>query len=192
VDILKYFFEINKIKDVKRYTPHDPIFLESVADHSFLMIVMATKFIDELKLDLDYKRVVKLAMHHDYCEIGLAADYDSLKASKDKNYKAEKSAFEKKNITELAKKLGGDIAEIYEEYEKQQTPESRFVKALDKLEACVYEMTRGVEHFHDPEFIALYPKEAVNNFPPLLPFYKELLAYMKPRYLAAGYNWPCV
>jgi putative hydrolase of HD superfamily len=189
VDILGYFLEINKIKDVKRYAPYDPVFLESVADHSFLMIVMATKFIEELKLDLDYKRVVKLAMHHDYCEIGLAADYDTVKASKDKKYKAEKSSFESRNIKELGDRLGGDIADLYKEYEAQQTPESRFVKALDKLEACVYEMTRGVEHFKDPEFIALYPKEAVNNFPPLLPFYKELLAYMKPKYLAANFKW---
>jgi len=187
--LLDYFLEINKIKDVKRYSPYHKVFTESVADHSFMMVVLAIKFIDELKLDLNFKKVVQLITHHDFCEIGLATDYDAVKASADKNYQAEKETFENKNMEELAARHGKEILNLYMEYIRQETREARFVKALDKLEANVYEMMRGPKYFTDAPFIATYSNKAVRNFPELIPFLRELQTYMKREYEAAGLTW---
>ena len=61
--------------------------------------------------------------------------------------------------------------------------------ALDKLETNIHEITRGAEFFDYPEFIAYYPKKAVENFPELKTFYRELLKHMKSEYTRVGHAW---
>ena len=187
--LLEYFLEINKIKDVKRYVPHHPIFKESVADHAFMMIVLADKFMDELKLGLDYKKVIKLITHHDFCEIGLTADYDAVKANADKNYNDEKEVVERKSIEELSGNHGKEISDLYTEYCEQKTQEAKFVKAIDKLETVIYELMRGAKYLEHTEFEVKYPRKAIENFPELKPFYRELLSYMKLEYTRVGHPW---
>ena len=187
--LLDYFLEINKIKDVERYTVHHKVFHESVADHSFMMIVLATKFIDELNLDLDFKKVIELVTNHDFCEIGLSADYDAVAAKVDAKYYDEKKSFETQNIEKFSNRYGKKMLMLHDEYVKQETREAKFVKALDKLETNIYEVFRGVEYFGSPDFIALYPKKAVMAFPELIPFYKEFLVQMKQLYEKTGYAW---
>jgi len=187
--LLEYFFELNKIKDVKRYKLHHKVFCESVADHCFSMILIAMKFMDEMKLDLDFKKVVKLIAHHDICELGLEEDFDAVRAKNNKEYALEKKAYEDKRIKELSAMYGDEVFELFDEYEKQQTREAKFVKALDKLETNIHEMARGAEFFDDAEFVAFYPKKAVEAFPELVPFYKELLEHMKAEYIRVGHPW---
>ena len=189
-ELLDYFFEINKIKDVKRYSIYHEVFKESVADHSFLMTVLATKFVDELKLDdLDFKKVIKLIMHHDFGEIGMVADFNTSLASVDKAYSAHKETVELENINALSNKHGKEIFDLYNEYTAQQTREAKFVKALDKLEATIYIMMRGAEYLTDAHLAAIFPIEAVKNFPELIPFLKELQTHMKLEYTKAGHEW---
>ena len=187
--LLDYFFELNKIKDVKRYKLHHAVFAESVADHCFSMILIAVKFIEELKLDLDFKKVVKLISYHDICELGLEEDFDAVKAQYDAGYNLTKKAYEQKNITELSKKYGKEIYELFDEFEKQETREAKFVKAIDRLETTIHEIIRGVEFFTNLDFCVFYPQKAVENFPELKAFYRELLECMKLEYVKAGYEW---
>jgi len=184
------FLELTKIKDVRRYSEyHHKIYDESVADHCFMMIIMATKFFEELKLDLDFVKVIKLISHHDMCELGLVNDFDAVKVQNNKEYARQKEQTELATITNLSEKYGSEIMELFLEYEKQETREAKFVKALDKIEANIHEMSRGTENFDDPEFIALYPKNAVENFPELIPFLKAFNKIMKKEYRRVGYAW---
>ena len=188
-NLLEMFLELEKIKDVKRYGLHHKVFRESVADHTFLMIVIGTKLMEDLKLNLDYKKVVKLITYHDICELGLASDFDAEKAKTDKDYHCRKKETERKTIENLSNKYGKEFLELYNEYERQQTQEAKFVKAIDKLETNIHEAVRGMKYIINADFTALYPKDAVKNFPLLLPFYREVLAFMKIKYIEAGLPW---
>jgi len=188
-NILDYVLEVNKIKDVKRYSIHSRACHESVADHSFLMTVLATKLIDELKLDLDFKKVIKMIVHHDFGEIGLTKDFVATRASADAEYANMKRIYEDTTTKNIAKRYGEEILELCNEYDAAQTREAKFVKAIDKLEATIHLMNRGAKHLDNAEFAATYALKTVRDFPELVPFLRELQSYMKPRFIAAGHSW---
>lgn len=187
--LLKYFLEINKIKDVERYSAHHEIFRESVADHSFLMIYIASELIEEYQFNLDFKKVVDLIRIHDVCEIGMKCDYDAVMAKYDHAYAKQKKEHEMKNILHISDNFDKKILPLFVEFEKQQTEEAKFVRAIDKIETTFYELFRGCKYFDSAEFIATYPDQAIKNFPQLMPFYKELKKLMKDEYQKAGLLW---
>lgn len=191
-EILDYILEIQRIKDVKRYGSYKEIFHESVAAHGFLLVVLATKLIDELKLDLDYRQVIKLILTHDFGEIGLEFDFANVATVTEKE-KRLKDDVENAKIKTLASKYGEEIQTLHSEYTKPKTREGLFVKALDKIEPMFFLITRGVEHIYDTakerRACAVNGNKAVKDFPELIPFYKELQSRMKSEYQKAGHEW---
>lgn len=187
--LMNGFLEMQGIKDVKRYAKHHPIFRESVADHSYMTTLLATKFMDELQLDLDFKKVVELITYHDMGELGLESDFDAVKASEDDEYFTLKKQTELDKVKSLANKYDDKILDLHKEYNEQKTREAKFVKAVDRLECNIYEMSRGAEYFDSAEFIATYANEPCRQFPELLPFLRELQAYMKTKYEEVGRTW---
>ena len=190
--LIDYFLEIQSIKDTKRYKPYDNIFHENVAAHSFLMIVMATKLIDELKLDLDFKKVIDLIIHHDFGEIGLEFDFAAVNTVT-KQQKQHKEDVEERKINELSDKYGQKIKELNDEYSRPTTREGHFVKLIDKMESIIYIVKKGCEKIYNSDnerrVIATRGNDIVKNFPELILFWKELQALVKSEYLRVGYEW---
>ncbi|MCL2570295.1 MAG: HD domain-containing protein [Firmicutes bacterium] len=186
--LISRFLVANQLKDVKRYSSQKR-FGESVADHTYNMIFMAMELIEKYNLDLDVKNVIDLIRVHDLLEIGLAQDYESIKTNKCEILKEQKAEFEAENMQRMVEIFGNKFHELINEYEQQQTPESRFVKALDKLECCVHKMSRGLKNIESVEFDATSPHKHVANYPPLIPFWQELQGEMKVQYTNAGFNW---
>lgn len=81
-------------------------------------------------MDFNMEHAVKIALVHDICEIG-AGDlsvYDSRRAEKTKDEEAY--------LSDLALRhpaFGHEVSALWQEYEKQETPESRAVKVVDRL-----------------------------------------------------------
>jgi len=188
--LIDYFLEIQGIKDVKRYAPYKEMFHESVAGHSFLMIVLAIKLIEELKLDLDFKQVIKLITHHDYGEIGLEFDFANV-ATVTKQDKQRKEVTEAVQIKKLSDKYGAEIQALHNEYSNPTTREGMFVKAIDKIEPMFFVITRGLENIHpnDQKGCAARANPTIKNFPELIPFYRELQSRMKAEYQRIGFEW---
>ena len=123
--------------------------VESVADHTFAMALLAYLFCPE---DLDRGRVLEMSLVHDLPEI-VTGDLTP----------SQVTCQEEKNRSELAalEELSGDLErasqllELVEEYQQQRTPESRWVKGLDKLEMAlqsrVYQRLHGcdLQEFRD-------------------------------------------
>lgn len=131
--------------------------VESVADHSYLTALIAwMTSIDDPALDSD--RVLKLAMVHDLAEsiVGDAppyeahevpdrSDIDSLRAffsvrhTRTAEGAAAKKAGEHEAFQLLARGMPpgtqSELSSLWDEYEGQSTPEARFVKDVDRLEA---------------------------------------------------------
>lgn len=131
--------------------------VESVADHSYLTALIAwMASIDDPTLDSD--RILKLAMVHDLAEsiVGDAppyeahqvpdrSDLDALRAffsvhhQRSDGNAAAKRAGEHEAFLRLASGMPPgtrtELSSLWDEYETQSTPEARFVKDVDRLEA---------------------------------------------------------
>lgn len=131
--------------------------VESVADHTYLTALIAwLASIDDPALDSD--RVLKLAIIHDLAEsiVGDAppyeahevpdrSDLDALRAffsvrhTRSPKQSAAKKAGEHEAFLRLAAGMPpgarAELLPLWEEYEGQASPEARFVKDADRLEA---------------------------------------------------------
>ena len=98
---------------------------ESVAAHSWGMAMLATQLCPE---DLNLQRVLELCILHDIAEgrVGDITPHDNI-APEEKH----------RQETEAIQGMGIDASAIFDEYESQETPESRFVRYLDKLDMAL-------------------------------------------------------
>ncbi len=144
-DIINFLHKIGELKKLKRtgWVMSGVKEPESVAEHSFRVSVMALALSE--KLDFDKDKCVKMAVVHDLSE-AVAGDITPY----DKISEEEKHGKEKKAMEELTGKIKDkEIMELWEEYEKRETPEAKFVYELDKLEmllqAYEYEKEQGTD-----------------------------------------------
>ena len=112
---------------------------ESVAEHSLGVAVLALFVADELRPELDREKLVTMAMLHDFGEI-YAGDIIPGAMSLEEKHAREKASLEK--VFEGLPQKARYVA-LWEEFEAQETPEAKVLKALDRLEmgvqAAVYE-----------------------------------------------------
>lgn len=112
--------------------------IENDAMHIFKLSFLILLIKPYLKQDVDYTRMLELALVHDIAE-GKAGDYTAANQIANPDLKQEKARKEEKAIKELKKllppPLSKKIYELYQEYEKKETIEAKIVSALDKLEA---------------------------------------------------------
>lgn len=111
---------------------------ESVAEHSWRLALMVIRFANQLDQPIDTFKCLKMALVHDLPE-AIAKDLPvTLQNVETKalQFQKEKDAIEK--ISQLLGDSNGhEIRDLWYEYENQNTYESRFMKALDKLEAWI-------------------------------------------------------
>lgn len=170
-DLLAFFRAIENLKHTPRTGWLDrgipAAETESVADHTLLTALIAwTLALDDPALDAD--RVLKLAMVHDIAEaiVGDIPPYSddeiphgdpearrvffSTRKQASPEAEAEKHAAEHAAANELFSYLPGHIAgelrALWEEYESRSTPEARFVKEVDRLEAFLQSRSYANAH----------------------------------------------
>lgn len=111
---------------------------ESIADHMYRMSIITMLAPPALSSKLDIPRCTRMALIHDMAE-GLVGDLTPV----DKVPKPEKSRREASTIDWVAERLLGNVhngtagqslREVWWEYENGETPESKFVHDVDKIE----------------------------------------------------------
>jgi putative hydrolases of HD superfamily len=142
--LLEAYFEINHLKHLyrqgwlRRGLPAERC--ESVAEHVFGMAMLAWWLADDSYPDLDRDKVIRMALVH---EIGEVYTGDIIPS--DNIPQVEKHRLERKAIEQVVGKLahGEAYINLWEEYERNDTPEARLVHQIDRLEmvfqASVYE-----------------------------------------------------
>lgn len=110
---------------------------ESVAEHSWRLCLMVFRFANRLDCSVNVEKCLKMALIHDLGEAitGDIPVFDT-KTKHDKNIKFqnEYDAMQQiKNILDNDSQ-SQEMFELWHEYEMQNSYESRFIKALDKLE----------------------------------------------------------
>lgn len=145
-DILAFYMKYNQLKNLYRQgwlkvrigIEHKEK-CESVADHSFSVALLALTIIEKNKLNLDAFKCVKMGIIHELGEI-YAGDFTPF----DNITKEEKYIKEKEAIIKVLDNMDkdSDFFELWEEFEKAESNEAKFIKNVDQLEfllqACAY------------------------------------------------------
>ncbi len=114
--------------------------IESVADHSFGVILLAWLLCPD---HLNKTRVLELALVHDLAEVKVGDLTPHCGVSPSVKRKMEAEAL--RELTgNLAKRA--DCARLFEEYQQQESEESRWVKAMDKLEMTLQSLNYEKDH----------------------------------------------
>lgn len=132
---LVFLQEAEKLKSVLRSARTSSGRVESTAEHSWRLCLMAMVFEDELR-GLDMLKILKMCLVHDLGE-AIHGDIPAV----EKNQHPNKSAQEKADLLQLTRSLDesqrASILGLWQEYEDAASPEAQAVKALDKLETIL-------------------------------------------------------
>jgi putative hydrolases of HD superfamily len=131
---IDFILEIDKVKHVLRQThlPGDHR-RENDAEHSWHFAAMALLLAEYAEGDIDVLRVVRMALMHDLVEIdaGDTFAYD-VKGNEGKLERERAAADRIFNL--LPEDQAVDLRELWEEFEAQESPESKYAAALDRLQ----------------------------------------------------------
>ncbi len=156
-DIIKFYQEINKLKEMKRSGwivdgVKDP---EHIADHCFGMVLM-TLVLGAKRNDIDLNKAIKMSIVHELAESQTGDILVDWKLAADKNadvkkakgnhgitdgekHKLERQAMEK--LASILGDFGKEVLELWLEFEKQKTKEAIFVRSIDKIEMFLQALT---------------------------------------------------
>ncbi|KAH8913799.1 hypothetical protein BT69DRAFT_1234015 [Atractiella rhizophila] len=121
---------------------------ESISDHMHRMSILC--LLSE-RTDIDISKCVLFAVVHDLAEatVGDITPADGI--SREEKMQRERSAMQHYS-TLLPKSVGDRLFGIWEEYERMDTPEARFVKDIDRFELLLqtveYEKKQGLKHLN--------------------------------------------
>ncbi len=140
---------------------------ESVAEHCWRLSLMAYRYADQLDQPVDLKRCVLMAIVHDLAE-AITGDIPVFD-SQTSDAKAAKDAAEQTAMLTITKLLGNDtqaeaMLQLWEEYEKQACYESRFVRALDKLEVFIQHLEAPISTWEEREKHMIYQDKWLRKF----------------------------
>ena len=140
--IIDFFKTAANLKKISRQGWIDKLSLEnpeSVADHSYSMAIMGM-VISDLQ-NYNSEKIIKMILLHDLAESKIG-DHTPEQLSKEEKKKLENNAFDEiiKNLPDLIKL---QYLQIWQEYQENNSPESKIVHQIDKLEmvlqAKIYE-----------------------------------------------------
>ena len=144
--ILEFFRIAIKMKETYRFTPKKDNGFENDAEHTWsvtmLCMLLGNRVQKELGVDLDFERMLKMAIIHDIAEV-LTGDTKTW----DVNARISKEENERNAVEELFGQLPQDLHDeflsLWEECEAKMTVEAKIVKSLDRLEPVLHRVLHG-------------------------------------------------
>ena len=128
------FFKIAaNLKNISRQGWIDKLSLdspESVADHSYSMAIMSM-VISDLE-DYNSEKILKMVLLHDLAESKIG-DYTPDQISKEKKKEMENKAFFE-IVSNLPDGVRTQYLKIWQEYQENNSPESKIVHQIDRFE----------------------------------------------------------
>ncbi len=122
-----------KLKDTTRHCYTSKGRRESVAEHSWLMTLMAFFMRDEFP-EADMDKVIRMCIIHDLGEC-FTGDIPAFEKNKAHEELEEKLLYSW--VSSLPKEYETEMRELYEEMAERKTVEAQIYKAIDGLEAVI-------------------------------------------------------
>ncbi len=133
---------------------------ESVAEHSFACAVLATWLAQAYYPQLDLSKVLRMALLHDFGEIytGDIIPVDAVEAK-------EKHRREAGSVAQVFAKLPGGAAyqSLWEEFERNETAEARFVRQVDRLEMGLQAGLYALQGLLEPDEFFASARQALDD-----------------------------
>ncbi len=198
-DILTFLHRSRKLESQYRYRSSlTQNAQNSVAEHSWRLSLMVFIIGKDCKVQMNMEKAMSFALLHDLAE-AKTGDIDAVDQIKQgQSLLDQKAILEDTAMHNMTNDLSfGDwIISLWEEYEKQECIEAKFVKALDKIEGFLHISEVGVENYILPEFRADYCYKAVtafdevtNNFPGLSDLLEDVKMNLKLQFEKVGVVW---
>lgn len=131
---------------------------ESVAEHCWQMALMAIVVYRHLEKPVNIEKVLKMIIIHDLIEAE-AGDIPFFETSPRQDMKAEREQTAIRNIrARIPGTTGGEIYELWQEFEANTTVEAKFVKALDNLEVQFQHNLADLRTWEEIEYDLVYTK----------------------------------
>ena len=137
-----------RLKDTPRHCTTTKGRIESVAEHSWRVSLMAFLLKNEFKY-ADMDKVVNMCLVHDLGEC-FTGDIPTFQKT-DKDRKTEDQLLYQW-VNSLPDELSKELSALYDEMQAQKTLESKIYKALDKLEALIQHNESPLDTWSENEF----------------------------------------
>jgi len=140
---LAFVLEVDALKSVLRRTYHTrDDGREDSAQHSWHLAVMALLLAEHAEPAVDVAHVVRMVLFHDLVEID-AGDTFAYDAAGHADKEAREQAAAERLFAIPPADQGVSLRALWDEFEGQQTPESRFALAIDRLAAIMLNAHTG-------------------------------------------------
>lgn len=160
---LEFLRKAERLKDTERSAHTTNGRVESVAEHTWRLTLLAITFADQLP-DLDLLRLLKICVIHD---LGEAIDGDipaPMQANAPSKSEKERADFASL-LTTLPESLRSEFLGLWDEYEAVDSTEAKVAKALDKIET-ILQHNQGLNPIDfDYDFNLHYGKEFTDAVP---------------------------
>ncbi|MBO4907957.1 MAG: HD domain-containing protein [Lachnospiraceae bacterium] len=147
-EFLKILHVAEKLKDTPRHCTTSKRRVESVAEHSWRVALMAFLLKDEFS-EVDIDKVICMSLIHDLGECFTGDVPTFIKTDSDRKTEDEL-------LCEWVKSLPEEVSNymfgLYEEMENQDTLEAKLFKALDKLEALIQHNESPIDTWSENEY----------------------------------------
>jgi putative hydrolases of HD superfamily len=131
---IDFIIEIDKVKHIFRHTRlFDHSRNENDAEHSWHLAMMAIVLSEHANSPLDLAKVIKMVLIHDIVEIDAGDTLVYAEQLGEQKLIAEHAAAQR-IFGLLPDDQRDEMIQLWEEFEKKETIESRFAGALDRLE----------------------------------------------------------
>lgn len=163
---------------------------EPTASHSWRVALMVFLLADEMNIQVDITKAIKLALVHDLAE-AITGDIDAVDIMQKKILKEEKRMMEQQAIEKLTNNFsfGKTIKHLWDEYEQQHTAEAQLVKAIDKIEAFLHIKEAGHKQYTPKVFVHSYADPSVKRVPKLLGLLNVVKQQLKQEFSKGNVIW---
>lgn len=142
---------------------------ESVAEHSWMLSLIALAIFDSIDIKVDQLRVLKMIVIHDLAE-AITGDIPAFEVSSRQASKYDNEFAAITKITEgLSDKTRTEIMSLWQEMEAKKTPESLLAQCIDKVEVEIQHIIADIETWDDGDFgLGPYNKDELFDFNPYM------------------------
>ncbi len=129
--LLEFIRETDKLKSVyRRAYLSDLSRNENSAEHSWHLCIALQVLEPQMPKDINLNHAIRIALNHDICEIGAG---DVSVYSNERSIKHQQESSYMNDFQNRFGAAGTQMNEYWKEYEAQDTPESNWVKVVDRL-----------------------------------------------------------
>lgn len=162
---------------------------ESVAEHTWMLTLLAMAVEPHLRQPVQMERLLKMLIIHDLVE-ARASDVPAFETMDNPERKAIKQANEIAAIAYIRDLVGGEngrqFYELWFEFEQKATYEAQVANALDKLEAQLQHNEAALDTWLPVEQGMTFMLGRHTDFDPVLSHLKDLIQQEGDRKMQAG------